>query len=172
MFLAHSGLESSVPQDGEVVTENISTLSLTFNTTIEDTSTFKITKENGQEVSLEESFVKDKVMFGTFSSPLIKEREVTLKDRVINIENNQVFFKGHSKLQVDNIIWATGFIQNYPWLKIDDIYNDKGMIKHTRGLTVVRGLYFLGLPWQYKRGSSLLQGVGEDAKYIMNHINS
>ena len=68
--LAHSGLESSVPQDGEVVTENISTLSLTFNTTIEDTSTFKITKENGQEVSLVESFVKDKDMFGTLSSPL------------------------------------------------------------------------------------------------------
>lgn len=83
-----------------------------------------------------------------------------------------MFFKDNSKLQVDNIIWATGFIQNYPWLEIDDIYNDKGMIKHTRGLTGVRGLYFLGLPWQYKRGSALLQGVGEDANYIMNYINS
>ncbi len=70
LVLAHSGLESSVPQDGEVVTENISTLSLTFNTTIEDTSTFKITKENGQEVSLAESIVKEKDMIGTLSSPL------------------------------------------------------------------------------------------------------
>ena len=111
-------------------------------------------------------------IFGYELKKAIKEREVTLKDSVINIENNHVFFKDNSKLQVDNIIWATGFIQNYSWLEIDDIYNDKGMIKHTRGLTVVRGLYFLGLPWQYKRGSSLLQGVGEDAKYIMNHINS
>lgn len=82
-----------------------------------------------------------------------------------------MFFKDNTKLQVDNIIWATGFKQMYSWLDID-IYNKKGTIKHRRGVTSIRGLYFLGLPWQYKRGSSLLQGVGEDAKYIMNHINS
>lgn len=46
------------------------------------------------------------------------------------------------------------------------------MIKHQRGLTAIEGLYFMGLPWQHKRGSALLQGVGEDAKYIENHINS
>ncbi|MEK3994984.1 copper resistance CopC family protein [Psychrobacillus sp. FSL K6-2365] len=68
--LAHTGLESSVPQDGEVITENISTLSLTFNTTIEDTSTFKITKEGGKEISLAEHIVKEKEMVGTLSSPL------------------------------------------------------------------------------------------------------
>ncbi|MCK1997425.1 hypothetical protein MPH47_09335 [Psychrobacillus psychrodurans] len=85
---------------------------------------------------------------------------------------HHVFFKDNTKLQVDNIIWSTGFIQNYSWLDIDDIFNNKGMIKHQRGLTAIRGLYFLGLPWQYKRGSSLLQGVGEDAKYIINHMNS
>ncbi|MEK4083584.1 copper resistance CopC family protein [Psychrobacillus sp. FSL K6-1415] len=67
---AHTGLESSVPQDGEVITENISTLSLTFNTTIEDTSTFKITRESGQEISLAEHIVKEKEMIGTLSSPL------------------------------------------------------------------------------------------------------
>ncbi|MCK1997429.1 copper resistance protein CopC [Psychrobacillus psychrodurans] len=68
--LAHTGLESSVPQDGEVITENISTLSLTFNTTIEDTSTFKVTKESGLEISLAEHIVKEKEMVGTLSSPL------------------------------------------------------------------------------------------------------
>lgn len=68
--LAHSGLESSVPQDGEVVTENISTLSLTFNTIIEGTSTFKITKERDQEVSVAEHIVKEEEMIGTLSSPL------------------------------------------------------------------------------------------------------
>ncbi|WP_144513302.1 NAD(P)/FAD-dependent oxidoreductase [Bacillus sp. FJAT-22090] len=111
-------------------------------------------------------------IFGYELKKAIEEGEVTLKERVINIENNHAFFKDNTKLQVDNIIWATGFIQNYPWLDIDDIYNYNGMVKHNRGLTVVKGLYLLGLPWQYRRGSSLLQGVGEDAKYIMNHLNS
>ena len=68
--LAHTGLESSVPQDGEVITENISILSLTFNTTMEDTSTFKVTKESGQEISIAEHIVKEKEMIGTLSSPL------------------------------------------------------------------------------------------------------
>ena len=68
--LAHSGLESSVPQDGEVLTENIFTFLLTFNTTIEDTSTFKITEESGQEILLAEHIIKEREMIGTLSSPL------------------------------------------------------------------------------------------------------
>jgi len=68
--LAHTGLESSVPHDGEVITENISTVSLTFNTTIEDISTFKVTKESGQAISLAEHIVKEREMIGTLSSPL------------------------------------------------------------------------------------------------------
>lgn len=111
-------------------------------------------------------------IFGFELKKAIKEWEVTLKEKVINIEKNDVIFKDNTKLQVDNIIWATGFKQKYSWLDIDNIYNKKGMIKHQRGLTAIRGLYFLGLPWQHKRGSALLQGVGEDAKYIMNKIDS
>jgi len=111
-------------------------------------------------------------IFGYELKKAVKELEVKLKEKVINIEKNHVFFKDNSKLQVDNIIWATGFKQKYSWLNIDNIYNKKGMIKHQRGLTAIEGLYFMGLPWQHKRGSALLQGVGEDAKYIENHINS
>lgn len=111
-------------------------------------------------------------IFGFELKKAIKEWEVTLKEKVINIEKNDVFFKDNTKVQVDNVIWATGFKQKYSWIDIDNIYNKKGLIKHQRGLTAIKGLYFLGLPWQHKRGSALLQGVGEDAKYITNHINS
>jgi len=68
--LAHSSLVTSFPQEGEVITENISTLLLTFNTTIENTSTFKITGESGQEIPLAEHVVKEKDMIGNLSSPL------------------------------------------------------------------------------------------------------
>ena len=34
------------------------------------------------------------------------------------------------------------------------------------------GLYFLGLSWQYTRGSALIGWVGEDAKYIADHIQT
>jgi putative flavoprotein involved in K+ transport len=32
------------------------------------------------------------------------------------------------------------------------------------------GLYFLGLPWQHTRGSTLLGWVKDDAHYIAEHI--
>jgi hypothetical protein len=38
------------------------------------------------------------------------------------------------------------------------------------GVTALPGLYFLGLPWLYKRKSSLLYGVGEDAAFIASAI--
>jgi len=68
--LAHSGLETSVPQDGEVVKDELSTLSLAFNTMIESTSTFKLFKEDGQEVALAELVINEKDMVGNLSYPL------------------------------------------------------------------------------------------------------
>jgi putative flavoprotein involved in K+ transport len=109
-------------------------------------------------------------IFGFELKKAIKEWEVTLKERVVDIKNDHVFFQNNNSLQVDNIIWATGFKTDYSWIHIENLVSKNGKIRHQRGLTAIRGLYFLGLPWQHKRGSSLLQGVGEDAKYIMEHI--
>jgi putative flavoprotein involved in K+ transport len=41
---------------------------------------------------------------------------------------------------------------------------------HRRGVTDVRGLYFLGLPWQHTRGSALLGWVKDDAEFIADAI--
>ena len=41
---------------------------------------------------------------------------------------------------------------------------------HRRGVTDVPGLYFLGLPWQYTRGSALLGFVADDAAYLADQI--
>ncbi len=68
--LAHSNLDSSVPQDGEVITEHLSTLTLTFNTMIEVTSSFKLIDESGQIIPMESILVNNKEMIGNLSSPL------------------------------------------------------------------------------------------------------
>lgn len=67
---------------------------------------------------------------------------------------------------------ATGFHSIYPWLKIDELFNADGKIIHHRGVTNVKGLYFIGLPWQHRRGSALLQGVGFDAEFIIKHLSN
>lgn len=113
----------------------------------------------------------DNPIFGFDLKEAIKEWKVTLKERAIDTKENHVFFKDNTILQVDNIIWATGFKSDYSWIEIDNLYNTYGKIQHNRGITTINGLYFLGLPWQHKRGSALLQGVGEDAGYLMNQIN-
>ncbi|QIE47999.1 NAD(P)-binding domain-containing protein (plasmid) [Pseudohalocynthiibacter aestuariivivens] len=70
---------------------------------------------------------------------------------------------------VTSIIWATGFRQDFNWLKID-AFNEKGAPIHQRGLSKEPDVYFLGLPWQSRRGSSFLWGVWHDAKHIADQI--
>ena len=48
---------------------------------------------------------------------------------------------------------------------------EKGAPIHQRGMSVVPDVYFLGLPWQSRRGSSFLWGVWHDAKHVADQIN-
>lgn len=70
---------------------------------------------------------------------------------------------------VTSIIWATGFALDYGWLKVD-AFDDRGNPRHQRGVSAEPGIYFLGLPWQTRRGSAFIWGVWYDAKYLADHI--
>lgn len=71
---------------------------------------------------------------------------------------------------IGTVIWATGFTQDYSWLKLSAC-DASGRPGHLRGIaTEEPGLYFLGLPWQTQRGSAFIWGVWQDAKYLAGHI--
>ena len=70
---------------------------------------------------------------------------------------------------VSAIIWATGFACDYSWLEADT-FDENGKPIHARGVSREQGVYFLGLPWQSRRGSSFIWGVWHDAKFIADHI--
>ena len=72
---------------------------------------------------------------------------------------------------VTSIIWATGFAADYSWLKVD-AFDENGRPKHQRGVSVEPGIYFLGLPWQSRRGSSFIWGVWHDAKHLADRIST
>jgi putative flavoprotein involved in K+ transport len=72
---------------------------------------------------------------------------------------------------VTSIIWATGFAVDYSWLKVDAI-DKEGKPRHQRGISAEPGVYFLGLPWQSRRGSSFIWGVWHDAKFLADHIST
>ncbi len=73
------------------------------------------------------------------------------------------------KAGITSIIWATGFSSDYSWLKVD-AFDARGKPKHQRGVSSEPGVYFLGLPWLSRRGSSFIWGVWHDAKFIADQI--
>lgn len=74
-----------------------------------------------------------------------------------------------AETNVTVIIWATGYVSDYSWLKFD-LLDEKGKPRHQRGVSVEPGIYFLGLPWQSRRGSSFIWGVWHDARHVADQI--
>ena len=70
---------------------------------------------------------------------------------------------------ITTVIWATGYKQDFSWLKVD-AFDKNGAPIHQRGVSKEPGLYFLGLPWQSRRGSTFLWGVWHDAKFVADQI--
>lgn len=70
---------------------------------------------------------------------------------------------------VTSIVWAVGFVSDYGWLQVDT-FDEQGRPLHHRGVARVPGIYFLGLPWQTRRGSSFIWGVWHDARQIADRI--
>ena len=70
---------------------------------------------------------------------------------------------------ITSIIWATGYAADYGWLKVD-AFDTNGRPRHQRGVSSEPGVYFLGLPWLSRRGSSFIWGVWHDARYLADQI--
>jgi putative flavoprotein involved in K+ transport len=70
---------------------------------------------------------------------------------------------------ITSIVWAVGFAFDYGWLQVD-AFDENGRPRHQRGVSTEPGIYFLGLPWQSRRGSSFIWGVWHDAKYLADQI--
>lgn len=70
---------------------------------------------------------------------------------------------------ITSIIWATGYAPDFGWLNVDAL-DEKGKPRHQRGVSSEPGIYFVGLPWQSRRGSAFIWGVWHDAKHVVDHI--
>lgn len=70
---------------------------------------------------------------------------------------------------ITSIIWATGYALDFSWLKVGS-FDATGRPLHQRGVASEPGLYFLGLPWQARRGSTFIWGVWHDAKHVADHL--
>ena len=66
---------------------------------------------------------------------------------------------------IETVIWATGFVRRYPWLKVAAL-DERGEIRQRGGITAVPGLFVLGMHFQRRRKSAFIDGVGDDAAFL------
>jgi putative flavoprotein involved in K+ transport len=105
------------------------------------------------------------------SSPRDAKRHgVLVRPRAVGADGRTVRFADGSELEVDAVIWATGYRPDHSWIELP-VHGDDGRLRHRRGVSDVPGLYFLGLSWQHTRGSALLGFAGDDAAFIAGQLD-
>lgn len=73
-------------------------------------------------------------------------------------------------LTVASIVWATGYRPDFSWIKFE-VTDNTGWPKNKRGVSSeYRGLYFVGMVFQFGLTSGLVGGVGRDAKFVVDHL--
>jgi putative flavoprotein involved in K+ transport len=90
--------------------------------------------------------------------------------RVNGVREGLPLLDENKTLRVQNVIWCTGFGLDFSWVRLP-IFAADGYPIHDRGrVTSQSGLYFLGLPFQHSMSSTLIGGVGRDAKLLAKWI--
>jgi putative flavoprotein involved in K+ transport len=110
-------------------------------------------------------------LIGSSPRELRRRFGIDMRPRVVGASGRTISFADGSELEVDAVIWATGYRSDYSWIEAPVLDGD-GRPRHRRGLTDVAGLYFLGLTWQHTRGSALIGWVKDDAEFLAAKIDA
>jgi putative flavoprotein involved in K+ transport len=108
-------------------------------------------------------------LIGSSPRELTRRYGVEMKARATAATGRRVRFEDGSELEVDAVIWATGYRPDFSWIDLP-IVGSNGRLRHRRGVTDVPGLLFLGLTWQWTRGSALIGWVKDDAAFLSERI--
>jgi len=119
--------------------------------------------------------VKPKIISG--GAPLIsvslenvKEAKVELLPRLIGVQQGLPQLEDGRVLSVTSIVWATGYRPDFSWIKLD-ITDNSGWPQTNRGISEkFKGLFFVGMLFQFGLTSGLVGGVGRDAAFVVNHL--
>jgi putative flavoprotein involved in K+ transport len=94
---------------------------------------------------------------------------VRFRPRLVDAAGHTVRFADGTSTEAPVVVWATGYRFDHSWIDVPGVLRD-GRVVHTRGISEVPGLYFLGLPWQHTRGSALLGFVADDAAHVAAYV--
>lgn len=90
--------------------------------------------------------------------------------RVRGIQGGRPVLEDGRLLDVQNVIWTTGFHPGFSWVHLP-VFDERGEPRQKRGVVGESpGLYFIGLQFLYAMSSSMIHGVGRDARYVAERI--
>ena len=90
--------------------------------------------------------------------------------RVAGVRDGLPLLADDRLLDVANVIWCTGFDPGFSWIELP-ILDDRGQPRHERGIAHTEpGLFFVGLHFLYAMSSTMIHGVGRDARRIADAI--
>ena len=104
-------------------------------------------------------------VIGTDVKEILSRKNVMAMGRTKDALKEDVMFEKRKVSTIRNIVWATGYRPNFNWIEGLELDADN-YPKNFRGVSNIDGLYFIGLPWMYTRGSATLGGVSKDADYL------
>ncbi len=71
--------------------------------------------------------------------------------------------------EIRTILWATGFRPDFSYLDVP-VLDRKGRVRHDGGVTAAPGLYLMGMQFLRRRKSALIDGAGDDARDLSDHL--
>ncbi len=89
---------------------------------------------------------------------------------VVAADGPEVRLADGTSLRPRTVLWCTGFGPDTGWIDVPGALTDDGAPRHERGASPVAGLHWMGLPWQTRVNSSLIDGVDRDARLTAQRI--
>ncbi|MDN6280344.1 MAG: NAD(P)/FAD-dependent oxidoreductase [Psychroflexus sp.] len=108
-------------------------------------------------------------IIGTDVKAILFRQNVVCVGHTVDANQTEVITEKEVLKDLRNIVWATGYRPNFKWIKGLELDKDN-YPAHKRGVSHMKGLFFIGLPWLHTRASATLGGVKEDAEYLVNQI--
>lgn len=101
----------------------------------------------------------------------LEKRGIRIVPRLVDASGNEARFADGSSAVVRTVVWAVGYRDDSSWLQVPEAADQNGTFLHKEGVSPVKGLYFVGRPWQRNRASALIMGAGPDAEHIVTRLH-
>lgn len=114
----------------------------------------------------------------TRGGPLIRTKARHLRaagvkrvGRVTGARDGRPVLEDGTVLDVAAVVWCTGFRPGFEWIDLPLQTTELGEPLQSRGAAAgVPGLYFVGLHYLYAHSSSMIHGVGRDARRVAEQV--